>query len=136
MRIYFNFDLINVNDTHSLRMLNFANSTVGYENWYCFVSIKFDVERKRIISRNFASGVTKFMCQVFSKSRIQYLWQGEISVCKVLVPIKVVPVNNDCFLHPKLELHRYQQMNLSFCIGENFNEKDMVNILVTSSLSG
>ena len=48
---------------------------------------------------------------VFSKSDIQYLWQGEISVCKVIVPIKVVPVKNDYFLHPKFELHRYQQMN-------------------------
>ena len=26
------FDLMNVTDTQSLRMLNFANSTVGYEN--------------------------------------------------------------------------------------------------------
>ena len=32
---------------------------------------------------------------VFSKSGIQYLWQGEISACKVLVAIKVVPVKND-----------------------------------------
>ena len=43
---------------------------------------------------------------VFSKSGIQYLWQGKISVCKVLVPIKVVLLKNDCFLHPKFELHR------------------------------
>ena len=48
---------------------------------------------------------------VFSELGIQYLWQGEISVCKVLVPIKIVPVKNDYFLHPKFELHRYQQMN-------------------------
>ena len=44
---------------------------------------------------------------VFSKSGIQCLWQGEISVCKVLVPIKVVPVKNDYFLHQKFELHKY-----------------------------
>ena len=36
-----------------------------------------------------------------------YWWQGEISVCKVLVLIKVVSVKNDYFLHPKFELHRY-----------------------------
>ena len=29
---------------------------------------------------------------VFRKSGIQYLWQGEISACEILVPIKVVPV--------------------------------------------
>ena len=38
---------------------------------------------------------------VFSESDIQYLC--EISVCKVLVTIKVVPVKNDYFLHPKFE---------------------------------
>ena len=48
---------------------------------------------------------------VFSKSDIQYMWQGEISICKVLVPIQVEPVKNDYFLHPKFELHRNQQMN-------------------------
>ena len=36
---------------------------------------------------------------VFSKSGIQYLWQGEISACKVLVPIKVVPVKNNHYIH-------------------------------------
>ena len=46
---------------------------------------------------------------VFSESDIQYLC--EISVCKVLVTIKVVPVKNDYFFYPKFELHRYQQMN-------------------------
>ena len=43
--IYLNFDLINVNDRQSLRMLNFTNSTVGYKNRYSFISIKFDVEK-------------------------------------------------------------------------------------------
>ena len=47
----------------------------------------------------------------FFKSGIQYLWQGKISVCKVLVPIKVMPVKNDYFLLSKFELHSYQQMN-------------------------
>ena len=47
----------------------------------------------------------------FPKPGIQYLWQVEIGACKVLVPIKVVPVKNDNFVHPKFELHRYQQMN-------------------------
>ena len=31
-------------------------------------------------------------------SNPEYLWHGEISACKVLVPIKVVPVKNDYFL--------------------------------------
>ena len=54
------FDLINVNDTQSLRMHNFANSTMGYENWYCFI-IKFGVEKKWIICSNFVAGETKFL---------------------------------------------------------------------------
>ena len=41
----------------------------------------------------------------------EYLRQGEISVCKVPVIIKEVPVKNNYFLHPKFELHRYQQVN-------------------------
>ena len=28
-------------------MLNFDNSTMGYENGYCFIPIKFDIEKKR-----------------------------------------------------------------------------------------
>ena len=48
---------------------------------------------------------------VFSDPGIQYLWQGEISACKVLVSIKVVPVKNDYFLHAKFELQIYQQIN-------------------------
>ena len=27
-------------------MFDFANSTLGYENLYCFISIKFDIEKK------------------------------------------------------------------------------------------
>ena len=41
---------------------------------------------------------------VFFKSGVQYLWQREISACKVLMPIKIVPVKNDHFLNPKFEL--------------------------------
>ena len=48
---------------------------------------------------------------VFSKLGFQYLWQGDITVCKALVPIKVVPVKNDYFFHQKFELHRYKKMN-------------------------
>ena len=47
----------------------------------------------------------------FSKSAIQVFWQGEVSVCKVLVPIKIVPVKNNYFLHPEFESHTFQQMN-------------------------
>ena len=43
MQIYLNVDLINVIDTQSLRMPNFANATMEYKNLCCFISIKFDV---------------------------------------------------------------------------------------------
>ena len=36
MRIQLNFDLINVHNTQSLRMLDFANLTLGYENLISF----------------------------------------------------------------------------------------------------
>ena len=39
------------------------------------------------------------------------MWQGEISVFKVLAPMKLVLVKNDYFLYQNLELHIYQQMN-------------------------
>ena len=42
-------------------MLNFGNSTMGYENGYRFIPIKFDIEKKWIICRNFVAGVTKFL---------------------------------------------------------------------------
>ena len=49
---------------------------------------KFSSRRNKILA-----GILMFL--VFSKSCIQYLWQGEISACKVLVSIKVVAVKND-----------------------------------------
>ena len=71
----------------------------------------------------------------FSKSGIQYLCQGETSVSKVLVPIKVVPErmtisfikNSNCINISK---------SMSFCIGAVFTEKSLAHILVMSSLSG
>ena len=42
----------------------------------------------------------------FCKSGIQYLWQGEIGICKILGQIKVVQGKNDYFLHQKFEFHR------------------------------
>ena len=61
MRIYLIFDLMNVNGAWSLRILNFANSAVGYENLICFVSIKFDFEEKWIICKNFLAVVSKIL---------------------------------------------------------------------------
>ena len=29
-------------------MFNFANSAVRYKNWYCFISIKFDVKKSEV----------------------------------------------------------------------------------------
>ena len=43
---------------------------------------------------------------VFAQSDIPYLWQGEISMYKVLVPIKVVSGKNDYFCYQKFDLHR------------------------------
>ena len=42
-------------------MLNFANSAMGYENWYCFISIELDVMKKRQFAENFVVVVTKFL---------------------------------------------------------------------------
>ena len=72
-----------------------------------FISIKFDFEKKWIICKDFVAGMGILTFLVFSESGIEYLWQREISVCKVLVPIKRVPVKNDYFLYPEFELHRY-----------------------------
>ena len=52
-----------------------------------------------------------FCGRIFSKSGTQYFWQGEISVCKVLVPIKIVPVKNNYFRYPNFKSHTFQQMN-------------------------
>ena len=65
----------------------------------------------------------------FSKSGIQCFWQGEISICKVLVPIKVVPRKNDYsnYIDSKW---------MGFCIGAVFTEKNLSRIIVTCSLPG
>ena len=116
----------------SLRMLNFFNSTLGYENWYCFISMKFGAEKKWIICRNFVAGVTKFcgyikISSFVSKSGIQYLWQEQISVFKELLPIKVVAIENDYFLHPRFESHAYQRMN-GFLYWRSFYRKKIWRI--------
>ena len=106
---------MNFNDTESLRILNFLNSTVGYENLYCF--LLSSILRKKVDNllkvssqrtKNFG-GYVNFSS--FSESGIQYLWQEEIGVFKVLVPVKILLVKNNYFLRPKFEFHRYQQMN-------------------------
>ena len=106
-------------------MLNFANSPVGYKNW-CFISTKFDFERSgKFAEISYSLHNKIFVCILiflfFSKSGIQYLWQGEISICKVVVLINVVPEKNDYFL--------YQNSNciyskwMVFLIGAVFTEK-------------
>ena len=52
----------------------------------------------------------------FSKSDITH---SVISVCKVPVPIKVVPGKNDYFDHPKFDSHTFQQIN-GFLYGRSF----------------
>ena len=91
MRVYLIFDLINFNE----------------RNLYACLILLIQLRATKIDIVLFLSslmlrkrGILTFL--VFSKSDIEYLWQGEI---------KVVSVKNDYFLHPKFELHRYQQMN-------------------------
>ena len=68
------FDLINVNNTKSWRILNFAYLTVGYDN-RCFISMKFGFDKKWKVFRNFVAGVVIFVdiliFLVFSKPGIQ-----------------------------------------------------------------
>ena len=92
-------------------MLSFANSSelqkliffYFYQVW-CWEKMdnlqKFCSRHSKIVV-----GILIFI--VISESGIQFLRQGEISVSKVLVPIKVVPVKNDYFLHQKFEFHKY-----------------------------
>ena len=100
-------------------MLKFANSTVDYKNWYCYFYQVWcwekvdNLHKFRSRCNKIFVGILIFL--VFSKSGIQCLWQGEISACKVLVPIKVVPVKNDYFLHQKFELHRSQMNWFLYC---------------------
>ena len=42
-------------------MHNCGNSTVGYENRYYFIFMKFGVEEKEIICWNFVAGVAKVL---------------------------------------------------------------------------
>ena len=114
-KICFNFGLMNFNDTESLRILNFRNSPVGYENWYCFLLSSILRKKVRNLLKVSSQRTKKFSGYVnfssFSEAGIQYLWQEEIGVYKVLVPVKILLVKNDYFLRPKFEFHRYQQMN-------------------------
>ena len=54
----------------------------------------------------------------------EYLWQGEISVCKVLVLIKIMLVKNDYFFYPKFKLHRY----FGFLNWHSFYWKNMARV--------
>ena len=102
---------MNFNDTESLRILNFLNSTVGYENLYCF--LLSSILRKKVdnLLKVSSQRTKNFGGYVNFSSFSQYLWQEEIGVNKVLAPVKIVLVKNYYFLLPKFEFHRYQQMN-------------------------
>ena len=119
-------------------MLNFANSILGYKNWYCFISIKFDIEKKWIICRNFVAGVTKFLRVIliflvsFKIGGIKYLWKGEIS--KVLVPIEVMPVNNDYFFSSKIRIAEIPVNEWVSVLAQFLLQNIWSHILVTSSL--
>ena len=63
-----------------LRMLNYANSTSGYENW-CFFILSSLMLKQVDNFRKFGTRCTKvfvdrLMFLDFSKSGMQYLWQG------------------------------------------------------------
>ena len=98
-------------------MLDFAHSALGYENLIFFQFYQVWYREKVDNLLKFRSRRNKIFVGLlffldFSESGIQYLWQGEISVCNVLVRIKVVPVKNDHFLDQKFKLHKCQQMNV------------------------
>ena len=64
-----------------------------------------------MICKNFVDNVTKFFVLiliflVLLSQEFSTFGKGEISICKILVPIKEVPRKNDYLLHQKLELYR------------------------------
>ena len=54
---------------------------------------------------------------------VQYLYQGEVSVCLV------VPVKNDNVFYQKVELHRYQENEWVSVLKQVFLKKTLVHIL-------
>ena len=75
-----------------LRMLDFANSTLGYENLILFYFHHVWYQEKVNNLEKFCSRRDKIFVGILFFlvfSGIQYLRQGEISICKVLVPINV-----------------------------------------------
>ena len=63
-----------------------------------------NLQKFRSRSNNVFVSILIFLVIVLS----QGIRHSVISVCKVLVPIKVVPVKNDYFDHPKFESHTFQ----------------------------
>ena len=110
MQNYFNFDLLNVNVRDRYACLILLIQLWGTKIDVLFLSSlilrKVDSLQKCRIACVKKLFVRILIFLVFSKSSIQYLWEGEISICKVLVLIKVVPAKSDYFLHQKFELHR------------------------------
>ena len=81
-------------------------------------------------------GVCKVLMPIKHGAGIQYLWQREISVCKALIPIKYSAGKEWLFPSSKI----WNAIDISkwtgFCVGAFFTEEHMAPILVMSSLSG
>ena len=67
---------------------------------------------------------------------IQYLWQGEIGVCKALMLIEYSAGKEWLFPSSKIWIAIHISKWTGFCVGAYFTEENMAPILVMSSLSG
>ena len=67
---------------------------------------------------------------------IQYLWQGEITVCKVLMPIKCSAGKEWLFPSSKIWIAIDISKWTGFYVGAFFTKENVAPILVMSSLSG
>ena len=92
-------------------MLNFANSALDYENWYCFNSIKFDFKKKLIICRNY----------VLTKPYLMTLY--------VIFPIHVnFPITSRC-LDVMVEESYHSNSELFYVTCESFFSKRRFTML-------
>ena len=101
MQSYFNFDLINVNVRDRYACLILLIQLWGTKIDVLFLS-SLILRKVDSLQKFCIACVTKLFVRIlvflgFSKSSIQYLWEGEISHRKVLVLIKVVPAKSECY---------------------------------------
>ena len=118
MRIYLIFDVINVNDTYLFYTCLIFLIQCGPRKLILFYFYQIWCSEKVDNLQKFRSRSNKVFVDILiflvfsSKSGIRH---SVVSVCKVLVSIKVVPVRNNYFGNPKFESHTFQQMNGFLC---------------------